>query len=269
MKLNIIGSTKNITGKIELPRQFSEEIRADLIKRSVLAIQSNRRQAYGASKEAGKRASAKLSRRRHNFKGAYGFGISRVPRKILSGKGTRFNWVGAVAPGTVGGRRAHPPKAQKSWYKKINKKEAKKALRSAIAATILVEIVRKRGHAVPEGYPFILESGIESIDKVKKVKEIFESLGLKEEIMRVKNKTTRSGKGKARGRKYRKKKGPLIVVSKDCSLIKAVRNIPGFDVVKVGSLNAEILAPGCVPGRLTLWSEAAIEKLEKERLFLN
>ena len=48
-----------------------------------------------------------------------------------------MNWVGAFAPGTVGGRRAHPPKSEKIWSKKINKKENAKAIRSAISATLL------------------------------------------------------------------------------------------------------------------------------------
>jgi len=50
----------------------------------------------------------------------------------------------------------------------------------------------------------------------------------------------RAGKGKARGRKYKKKKGPLIVVSKINSLSRAFTNIPGIDIVEVKSLNAEI-----------------------------
>ncbi|MBR9691209.1 50S ribosomal protein L4, partial [Candidatus Woesearchaeota archaeon] len=71
-----------------------------------------------------------------------------------------------------------------------------------------------------------------------------------------------------RGRKYKKKKGILFVVSKDCSLEKAARNIPGIDIAVVNSLNAKLLAPGAVPGRLTLFTEAAIDKLEKEKLFM-
>ena len=47
----------------------------------------------------------------------------------------------------------------------------------------------------------------------------------------------------------------------------AAKNIPGVDVVEVKSLNAELLAPGAKPGRLTLWSSAAIEVMGKEKLF--
>jgi len=39
------------------------------------------------------------------------------------------------------------------------------------------------------------------------------------------------------------------------------------DVIEVKNLNAEVLAPGTKPGRLTLWSEAAIDILNKEKMF--
>lgn len=254
-------------GKIKLPNQFEEEIRPDLIKRAVLAVRSHKRQGYGASPEAGKRASAIVSRRRHNYRGAYGLGVSRVPRKIMSRRGMRMNWQGAFAPGTTGGRRAHPPKAEKVWWQKINKKERKKAIRSAIAATINKELIIKRGHKIEGDYPLIIDSSIEGIDKTKKAKEVLIKLGLRKELERCKKKKIRAGKGKIRGRKYRKKKGPLIVVSKECKLIKSAGNIPGIDIYEVKNINAEILAPGAVPGRLTLWSKGAIELMDKEKLF--
>ena len=252
-------------GNIELPSQFNEEIRPDIIKRAFYAI--NRRQPYGASPEAGKRSSAVLSRRRKNYRGSYGHGISRVPRKIMSRSGARFNWVGAFAPGTVGGRRAHPPKAEKSWEKKINKKERRKAIRSAISATIQVEIVKARGHIVPNNYPLILENKIESLSKTKDIKDILEKIGLKGELERAGIKNVRAGRGKSRGRKYQRRKGPLIVVGNECELMKGVRNISGIDIVKVNNLNAGLLAPGANPGRLTLWTESAIDKMKNEKLF--
>lgn len=267
MKLNILDAAKNKVGEIELPLQFEEEHRPDLIHRAVLSIQSHKRQPYGASEDAGKRASAKLSRRRRDYRTSYGYGISRVPRKILSRRGTRMNWVGAFAPGTVGGRRAHPPKTGKNWWKKINEKERAKAVRSAIAATMLKEIVVQRGHLVPNNYPFALDSKFESITKTKEAIATLNNLGLEGELARAGDRNVRAGKGKSRGRKYKRKKGPLIVVLKKDNLSKAVSNIPGVDIVEVKSLNTELLAPGGKPGRLTLWTAAAIETLKKENLF--
>jgi large subunit ribosomal protein L4e len=256
------------TGEIKLPKQFEEFVNGDLIQRAVLALQSSRRQRYGVHPEAGKRASAKLSKRRRDYRGSYGHGISRVPRKILSRNGTRMNWVGAVAPGTVGGRKAHPPKAEKIWEKKINKKENEKAIRSALAASLDKDVVAKRGHKTPEDFPFIIDSNFEKLSKTKDAVKAFAALGLGKELERAGEKRIRAGIGKMRGRRYKKAKGPLVVVSQDCELIKSVRNIAGVNVVKINEITAEMLAPGCAPGRLALFTKSSIEKLEKEKLYM-
>ena len=268
MKLPIYDVSSKKIGEMNLPAQFSEGIRQDIISRAVLAIRSNKRHPHGASPDAGKRASAEISKRRRRYRGSYGHGISRSPRKILSRRGTRMFWVGAFAPNTVGGRRAHPLKAEKNWSIKINTKERRKAIRSAISATVLRDLVKKRGHIVPNNYPFALDAKFEELTKTKDVIDILNAIGLGKELERVEDKSIRSGKGKLRGRKYKSKKGPLIVVvSKDAKLIKAAANVPGIDIVDVKNLNAELLAPGEVPGRLTIWTSGAIEMLEKEKLF--
>lgn len=269
MKVKIFDSRNSEKGTKELPQIFQEEIRPDIIERAVYALQSGARQPYGSDPRAGKKCSAKLSRRRRKYKGSYGHGISRVPRKILSRNGTRFNWVGAFAPGTVGGRRAHPPKSSKIWLKRINIKERRKAIRSAVAATICKEMVKERGHILPDKYPFILDGSFENITKTKEVLEALKIMGLESELQRASLKTYRAGRSRMRGRKYRKRKGPLIVASKDCPLLRAAVNIPGVDAVIVNELNAEILAPGAFPGRLTLFTEPAVNLLAKENLFYN
>lgn len=55
--------------------------------------------------------------------------------------------------------------------------------------------------------------------------------------------------------------GPLIVVVEGKSLINAANNLPGVQVTTVNNLNTEMLAPGTHPGRLTVWTNGAIEKL--------
>lgn len=267
MKLDILDISKKKVGEINLPSQFEEYIRTDLIRRAIISLNCNRRQPYGAMPEAGKRSSSTLSKRRRRYRGSYGLGISRTPRKILSRRGTRMYWVGAFAPNTVGGRRAHPPKAEKILSKKINKKERRKAIRAGISATVVSDLVKKRGHILPGNYPFILDGEFENLSKTKEVIEILKVFGLEKELDRVNKKIIRSGKGKARGRKYKVKIGPLIVVSKQGKIMKAAGNIPGVDVVNVKELNAELLAPGESPGRLTLWTSGAIETLEKDKLF--
>lgn len=266
MKAKVL-SLEGAAGKdIELPEQFSAEYRPDLIKRAVLAVQSHKRQPYGAKTDAGLRASADVSRRRRKYRGSYGKGISRVPRKITSRRGLHFNWVGAVAPGMVSGRRAHPPKSEKNLKLKINSKERKKAICSAIAATAMKEVVLERGHKVE--VPLIITNSIEKLAKAKDVLSALKKLGLENAINKAKEKKVRAGRGKSRGRKYRKKKGLLLVVADKCPLQKSAASVPGVEVAVVKSLNAELLAPGAVPGRLTLWSESAIQKLSKEKLFI-
>ena len=269
MKLKIYTTGKAASGTKDLPEQFNELIRPDLIKRAVEAIQANRRQPYGFHPEAGQRQKGKLSRRRRDYKTSYGHGISRTPRKILSRRGSQMFWVGAVAPNTVGGRRAHPPNAEKIWEKKINQKERRKAIRSAMAATLVRELVKKRGHAVPQDYPFIIDNHIEAVKKAKELEVILGRLGFKEDLERSSVRTIRPGRGRMRGRKYTSRKGPLIVVSRPCLALIAGRNIPGVDVAVVDNLNAEILAPGADIARLTLFTEASIDRLAKEKMFMN
>lgn len=266
MKLDILDISRNKVGEINLPAQFNEGIREDLVRRAFLALRSNKRQAYGAMPEAGKRASAKLSKRRRRYRGMYGFGISRTPRKVLSRRGTRMYWVGAVSPNTVGGRRAHPPKSEKILQKKINKKERKRAIRICISATVTSDLVRKKGHIMPENYPFVLDNKFEDLSRTKELKVALKTFGMEKELERVSNRKIRVGMGKARGRKYKTKKGPLIVVSKDSSIVRAANNVPGIEVVNVKNLNVEVLG-GDVPGRLTLWTANAIQKLEERKLF--
>ncbi len=266
MKADILNMEGKKVKSIDLPAQFEEEYRPDLIKRAVLAKQSHDRQPYGAAPEAGERHSTFVSKRRRKYKTCYGKGMARTPRKVMSRSGTHFNWVGARAPNTVGGKRAHPPKAEKDWNQKINALERRKAIRSAIAATTDKELVKKRGH-ISSIVPIIIESSFEALKKAKDVTVILKKLGLEKEMERAAKKTIRAGRGKTRGRKYVKKKGPLIVMSKKCDLYKAAKNIPGVDLTEVKSLNTELLAPGTHAGRLTIWTEDAIKLMDKEKLF--
>jgi large subunit ribosomal protein L4e len=237
-------------GKIELPPVFSTPLRPDVIKRVVLASQSNRFQRQGRDPMAGKRTSAESR--------GTGFGNARIPRR-KGGSGRA-----AFAPGTVGGRQGHPPLSEKRIVKKVPKKERRLALFSAIAATASKEIVASRGHNVedvPE-IPLIVTNDFESLKKTKEVEESFIHLGVLSELFRVKeNRRIRSGRGKTRGRKMKHSAGPLIVVDENKGIKEAAENIPGVIVVTVADLNAEMLAPGTHPGRLTIWTSSAIEKL--------
>ncbi len=266
MKVDVFAVDGKKSKSINLPKQFSESIRPDLIRKANESIEANNRQAYGAYPGAGVRAAAEMSRRRKKFKGSYGQGISRVPRKHSWRRGTQFGFTGAFAPGTVSGRRAHPPKADKDFSKDMNKNERRLAIRSAIASTIIPDLVSARGHKFSELIS-VVDSKIESLSKTKDVKSLLLKLNLKDELERVSEKKIRPGRGTMRNRKYRTKKGPLLVVSKKCSLTDSATNILGIDVCEVKDLNVNLLAPGGNPGRMTLFSEKAIELLDKEKLF--
>lgn len=237
--------------KINLPQIFSTPSRPDVIKRAVVAIQSHRIQPQGRDPMAGKKNTA-VSRHA-------GLGISRVPR--LRERGQRA----AFAPGTVGGRSAHPPEAIKKIRKKIPKKEMRLALRSAISATGSKDAVSSRGHMIDDvpDFPLVVIDEIQNLKKTKDIEETLINLGVWADIFRVKDsRKVRSGKGKMRGRKMKQAVGPLLVVAKNKGVTEAARNLPGLDIVSVESLNAELLAPGTHSGRLTIWTNSAFNQLD-------
>ncbi len=268
LKLPVFAADKKRVRELPLPPQFEEPVRTDLIRRVVHALQRNRQQPYGASEEAGMRHSSWVSKRRRDYRTSYGKGISRVARKIHSRRGTQFNWVGAFSPQTVGGRRAHPPKPEKMRVQKLNIKERRKAIRSALAATLQRELALARGHKLPEEYPFVLDAPMEKASHSKEVQQVLHALGFGAELQRASVKKVRAGKGTMRGRKYKKKKSILLVVSEPCPLQHAARNLPGVDIVPVSALNAELLAPGGQPGRCTLFTENALKIMVEKKLFL-
>jgi large subunit ribosomal protein L4e len=240
------------TGKTTLPPLFATPIRPDVIKRAVLAIQSHRLQPQGRDPMAGKRTSAESR--------GTGMAMARVPRI----KGGRER--AAFAPGTVGGRQPQPPTSEKKITRRIPKKETRLALLSAIAATASKDTVASRGHAIEDvrQIPLIVADSIEGLTKTKEVEEALTHLGVLSDIYRVRaSRKIRAGKGKRRGRKMKQAVGPLIVVVENKGLADAASNIPGVDIVTVNDLNAEMLAPGALPGRLTLWTNGAIERLSK------
>ncbi|HUV80072.1 MAG TPA: 50S ribosomal protein L4 [Candidatus Bathyarchaeia archaeon] len=253
-KAKVLDLSGNFIKEIALPRVFTEEYRPDLIKRAVLAMQSNRLQPKGTDPLAGRRTSAESW--------GPGRGAARVPR-ITDGRRA------ARVPQAVGGRRAHPPKTEKVLTKKINKKERRKAIKSAIAATINPERVRNRGHRFSDEVelPIVIEDSFASLEKTSEVEEFLKTIGVWDDVLRAKERKVRAGKGKMRGRRYKSKKSILIVISReeelteDKKITKSAENLPGVDVSYAEELNAELLAPGTHPGRLTIWTESSLTKL--------
>lgn len=265
--VKIFGLDGKIKEEINLPKVFSHPIREDLILRAFLAIKSHKRQPYGPGELSGLRTSAHYHGERRERYSMMNRGIARHQR--LHGKTVPgLFWQARIAPQTKGGRPSHPPLPEKNWYQKINKKEKIKAIASAIAATAVLDLVKNK-HRLDglKELPIVVEDGIENVSKTKEVTEFLEAIGLKEELERLKERKIRAGKGKMRGRKYKKKKGILFVVKNDEKIKKAIENIPGCEVVRVKDLSVEHLAPGGKPGRLTVFTKGAIEELEKMEKF--
>jgi len=174
MRAQILKLTGEKKSEIELPKFFDQPIRKDLIKKAYEVEVSKTRHAYGTNPRAGKEVSAagKIHRLRHTWKGSYGYGISRVPRKIMSARGNRFNWVGAFSPNTRGGRAAHPPNALKNWVKKMNEKEKMMAIKSLLATGASKELENKYNIKLP----LIIENEITEIKKAKELKKVIEKI---------------------------------------------------------------------------------------------
>ena len=248
VKANIIDLAGNTKGEITLPDIFDEVYRPDLIKKAVLSGQANRLQPYGPRMYSGMDTSARSW--------GSGRGVAQVPRLA---NGSRV----ARVPQAVGGRRAHPPKPEKDRSEKVNKKEKRMAIRSAIAATVNPELVKARGHKFEANVPLVVEDALEGLTKTKEVVSFMQAAGVYDDVIRAKEgRHIRAGKGKLRGRKYKHKKSVLIVAGEMSPILKAANNLSGVDVATVDSLNAEILAPGTHAGRLTIWTESAITNLE-------
>jgi large subunit ribosomal protein L4e len=245
MKAQVKSIDGTVARDIELPAVFSEEYRPDLIKKTVIALQSTRRQPHGTYPFAGICSSA--------VGWGSGRGVSHVPRLK---NGSRA----AKVPQAKGGREAHPPVVEKIIVRRINKKEKAKAFRSAIAASICEELVRARGHRFEGEVPVIIEDRFEELAKTAEVITALSAAGVYADVERSKaSKKVRAGRGKMRGRRYKQRKS-LLIVTADAPL-KAAKNLAGVDVVTFDQLNTELFAPGTQAGRLTVWTESAIMRL--------
>lgn len=240
-------------GKVKLPAVFSTPLRPDVVKRAVVALQSHGFQAQGRDPMAGKHTTAESP--------GVGQGASRIARMKEKGRA-------AFVVGVVKGHQAHPSRAEKKIVKRIPRKEIGLALRSAVAATGVKEAVAGRGHLVDgvQDFPLVVVDEVEGLRRTKDVEATLLALGVWGDVFRAREShKVRAGRGKMRGRRFKQAVGPLIVVSKNGGIVEAARNLPGVDIVLVDGLNVGLLAPGTHQGRLTVWSNSAIEQLNNKR----
>ncbi len=256
MKIQIL-DTEGKKAKEITTQLFEEPVREDIIFKVIEA--QKERQPYAPKQYAGmnRSASGNVMHTRHDWKSDRGKGMSRFPKKKMWRRGTQFSWVGAIIPSTRGGRRAHPPRVERA-YVKINKKEAKKALLSALSYIISAEEIKKKYSSIQNKIEIKLPLVVE--DKILKLKEK-EFLKFIKKILNelydiaIQKKTIRAGIGKMRGRKYKRNAGLLFVIATD-----ETAKFKGIDVVKAGELMVRDLADN--GARLVMFSEKAVKELE-------
>ncbi|MDR1404302.1 MAG: 50S ribosomal protein L4 [Candidatus Methanoplasma sp.] len=247
---NVYSVKGEVSGTIDVPEVFSSEYRPDIIKKAILAAAANKRQPYGPAARAGMRHSVSTWGK--------GRGVARVQRLHDGKRATE-------SPNNVTGRRAHPPRPERIWDQKVNRKELKLARFSAVAATGCADCVRGRGHQFDDSvsFPIVIEDGFQNMAATSEIGRVLDSIGIGYDVERAKEgRKIRAGRGKMRNRKYRTPVSVLIVVSdRDVPVFKGASNLPGVEIESVGTLSAGILAPGGDAGRLTVYTESAMAKL--------
>lgn len=244
MKLDVYSLDGKTSKQTTLPTAFTASVRADLIKRAVLSEESKLYQPKGSYRWAGLETSAKYRGRKEEYGAIKNRGISRLAREVLPNG--QFGKVKRT-PHAVKGRRAHPPKPEKILEERINKKEYLRALASALAASTQNDAVTKRYGISLKHVPLIVEDSAEQLNKTKDVLKLVQALKLSS----ILEKARRNGS-----------KGLLFVVSESGKL-KGACNLPGVDVVTASQLQVRHLAPGTHTGRIVIFSEKALQKIEE------
>lgn len=254
-KAEVIGLDGKPAGKVDVPGIFETQRRPDLVKRVFWLVSSHALQPKGRDPMAGERTTAET------HSPPTGTGRSRIPR-VKGDRYSRSGLAGGVAS-VVKGRLPHPPRSEKVIHLKVNKKERHLATASAIAFTADIEAVKGRGHRVKKiSLPLVVSDDVETIEKTSELVAFLEKAELGAELERIFEGTKRNaGKARLRGRAYTERVGPLIVVTNDRGVGRAASSVPGLDIARIDSLSVTELAPGGVPGRLTLWTESSLGTL--------
>ncbi len=218
-------------------------------------IAKNARQAYAVSEDAGHQTSAE----------SWGTGraVARIPR--VGGGGTGRSGQGAFGNMCRGGRMFAPTKTYRRWHRKVSVNQRRYAVVSALAASALPALVMARGHRIESvaELPLVITPAMESVSKTRAATEVLQKIAAFADVARVKDsRALRAGKGKMRNRRFRQRRGPLVIYRENCGLVKAFRNIPGVELVPVSALNLLQLAPGGHLGRFCIWTQGAFEQLE-------
>jgi len=160
-----------------------------------------------------------------------------------------------------------PIKIWRRWHRKVNIKQKRYATASALAASAILPLVQARGHRVSEvpELPLVVDNKVEGIERTKEAVQFLKDVGAYPDVRKVVDTIrVRAGLGKLRNRRYRSRRGPLIVYNGDnVPLLRAVRNIPGVETLHVSRLNLLQLAPGGQVGRFIIWTADAFKALNR------
>jgi len=254
-KMIELGGSNKDAREIDLPQVFETPYRPEVIQKVYVNLLSHSYQRQGRYPAAGEMVSAESRNT--------GLGIARLAR--ARGEGFPRAGQAASVAGVRHGRVAHPPESWKNIYKKINEKERKLGLCSAIAATARRDLVEKRGHRIAEKIklPIIVSNSIESISKTKDLKKTLVDLGIGDDLARASvTRKARSGTARRRGREARSGTSALVVVGDDSKVLALSGSILGVDIKQAKDVSVLDLAPGSKPIRLTVYSENALNQMK-------
>jgi len=250
IEVPVYSATGEVQGNVRLPDVYRVPVRKDLIHRVFMSEFTAAIQPKGRDPMAGMRTTA-VSLGIHH-------GLARVPRVKGS---TRAR----LAPFVRGGRLAHPPRVDENIKEEVNKLERLMGTMSALAATAYVDLVKARGHVFEaSAVPIVVDSAVlQSVKRTREARELLKKLGVYSDVERAAEGTkVRAGKGKMRGRRYVEPKSVLFVLEDHASPFAiAVKGLPGVDVVEPQLVSVLELAPGGVPGRLTVVTTKSLELL--------
>jgi len=159
-----------------------------------------------------------------------------------------------------------PNKVWRRWNRKVNVNQKRYAVASALAASAIPALVMARGHKINgiQEVPLVIANeSIDALIKTKNAIALLKKINAYSDVQKaIDSKHVRAGAGKSRNRRYRIRKGPLVVCAGKSKLALAFRNIPGVEVANVSRLNLLKLAPGGHLGRFIIWTKAAFEQLD-------
>ena len=254
--VSVFSLTGDKSGETSLPAVMTAPLRPDIVQFVHTNLNKNHRQAYAVNIKAGKKVVAS----------SWGTGraVARIPR--VGGGGTSRSGQGAFGNMCRGGRMFNPTKTWRKWNRKVNTTQKRYAVASALAASAVPALVMSRGHLidqVPE-IPLVVDTAVESTKKTSAAKDILAALGALADVEKAADsKQIRSGKGKMRNRRYTLRRGPLVIYQTNDGVEQAFRNLPGVELCCVDRLNLLQLAPGGHMGRFCVWSQAAVDALDK------